>query len=282
MMNTKNASYSAEHHFRKVIPGNIETVRQRLCDVLEDFGYIVLSENPLQARRPAKHNMITANVLEYDAQLTIALKSLSPASTVATFDYSMTYIFANSERLALEREADAIIALATTPMKKSVCPACDTENAGAVRFCRACGTPIARSKLPAELEVMRLMAGGSAAQVEINWGVTLVLLTLLIALPMILLGKPKLVAVGWLLLAIGELLAAFYLLWGLRRLHRTLNANQPAQPESPPEELKVVSATERNLLPQPPASVTEGTTELIEPQPLPTSAKPAKTTGALD
>jgi len=44
----------------------------------------------------------------------------------------------------------------------------------------------------------------------------------------------------------------------------------------------VVSATERNLLPQPPASVTEGTTELMEPQTLPTSAKPAKTTGALD
>jgi hypothetical protein len=282
MMNTNNTSHAAEHHFRKVIPGNIETVRQRLCDVLEDFGYIVLSENPLQARRPAKHNMVAANVLEYDTQLTIALKSLSPASTVATFDYHLTYLFANSERLALEREADAIIALATMPMKKSVCPACDTENAGGVRFCRACGTPIARSKLPAELEVMRLMAGGSAAQVEINWGVTLAILTLLIALPMILLGKPKLVAIGGLLLAIGELLAAFYLLWGMRRLHRTLNANQPAQPESSPEELKGVSATERNLLPPTPASVTEGTTELMDPQTLPTSAKPTKTTGALD
>jgi hypothetical protein len=129
---------------------------------------------------------------------------------------------------------------------------------------------------------MRLMAGGSAAQVEINWGVVLALITPLIALPMILLGKPKLIAVGWLLLAIGELLAAFYLLWGLRRLYRTLNANQPAQSETPPEELKVVSATERDLLPQPPASVTEGTTELMDSQPLSTSAKPAKTTGALD
>src|SRR5205085_10031725 len=109
MMNTKNASHSAEHHFRKVIPGNIDTVRQKLCDVLEDFGYIVLSENPLQARRPARHNMITANVLEYDTQLTIALKSLSQASPVAPFNYSMLYTFPNGERLALEREPERII-----------------------------------------------------------------------------------------------------------------------------------------------------------------------------
>src|ERR1044071_5953757 len=191
-MNANSAGQAAAHHFRKVIPGHSETVRQRLCEVLEEFGYIVLSENPLQARRPAKQNIITANVLEYDTQLTVALKSLSPASTVATFDYSVSYIFANSERLALEREADAIIALLTAPLKQAVCPACDTRNAGAVRFCRACGTPIARSKLPAELEVMRLMAGGSAAQVEISWGVALMLITLLISLPMIWLGRPKL------------------------------------------------------------------------------------------
>ncbi len=281
-MNANSANHTAEHHFRKVIPGHIETVRQRLVDVLEEFGYIVLSENPLQARHPAKQNIIAANVLEYDTQLTIALKSLSPASTVATFDYNVSYIFASSERLALEREADAIIALLTAPMKQSVCPACDTRNAGPVRFCRACGTPIARSKLPAELEVMRLMAGGSAAQVEITWGVVLTLITLAISLPMIWLGKPKVVTVGWVLLVIGELLTAFYLLWGLRRLRRTLNANHPAQADAPPDDARVIQATDRDLLPPPPASVIEGTTELMDGQPLPTSAKPAKTTGALD
>ena len=281
-MNANSAGQTAEHHFRKVIPGHIETVRQRLSDVLEEFGYIVLSENPLQARRPAKQNIITANVLEYDTQLTVALKSLSPASTVATFDYNVSYIFANSERLALEREADAIIALLTAPAKQSVCPACGAGNAGAVRFCRACGTPIARSKLPAELEVMRLMAGGSAAQVEITWSVVLALVTLLISLPMIWLGKPKVVAMGWVFLAIGELLTAFYLLWGLRRLYRTLNANHPVAADAPPDDMRVIPATDRDLLPPPPASVTEGTTELMDRQTLPTPAKPAKTTGALD
>jgi hypothetical protein len=46
-----------EHHFRRAIPGDVETVRQRLCEVLEDFKYIVLSENPIQAKRPREKNI---------------------------------------------------------------------------------------------------------------------------------------------------------------------------------------------------------------------------------
>jgi len=281
-MSNNGSSLTAEHHFRKVIPGHIDAARQRLCDVMEDFGYIVLSENPLQARRPAKRGVASANVLEYETQLTVALKSLSPASTIATFDYRVTYLFANSERLALEREADAMIALATAPAKQSACPACGVEMAGAVRFCRACGTPIARTALPAELEVMRLMAGSSASQVEISLGAIIAFVTLLVSLPMMLFGKPKLVNIGWGLLVIGELLAWIYLLWGLRRLYRTLNASQPAQAEALPEAIKPGLATDRELLPPPPASVTEGTTELMDRQPLPVSSEPARTTGELN
>jgi hypothetical protein len=96
MMNANHSTPCAEHHFKKVIPGHIDTVRQRLGDVLEDFDYIVLNDSPLQARRPAKRNMVAANVLEYEAQLTIALKAISPASTIATFDYSVPYIFARN------------------------------------------------------------------------------------------------------------------------------------------------------------------------------------------
>src|ERR1044072_2001259 len=184
MMNNGGTAY-AEHHFRKVIAGNIETVRQKLSEVLEDFNYIVISDNPLQAKRPEQKNLWVANILEYDARLTIALKAISPASTLATFDYEVAYIFSKGDRLTLEREADAIIALATAPTNKTICPACETENLGAVRFCRACGTPIARNKLPAELEVMRMMAGTSAAQIEITTGLAFVFSALLIALPMI-------------------------------------------------------------------------------------------------
>jgi hypothetical protein len=136
--------------------------------------------------------------------------------------------------------------------------------------------------LPAELEVMRLMGGGSAAQVEIGWGATIMLFALLIALPMIFFGKPKAVNVGWGLLVVGELLGLAYLLWGLYRLHRTLNLSQPSPAEALPEASKVSLTPDRDLLPPPPASIVEGTTELMDRQPLSVSSKPARTTGELN
>ena len=274
-----------EHHFRKFIPGDIETVRRRLCDVLEDFNYTVLSENPVQARRPAQRNIIVANILEYDTRLTIALKQVSPVSTVATFDYAVQYIFSKADKLTLEREADAIIALATAPLRKSVCPTCATENVGAVRFCRACGTPVARNTLPAELEVMRLMGGTSASYVEIGWGLAIALLTLAFTLPMILLsGKPKAITAGWILLGIGELIGSWMLAFGMLRLHRTLNASHASQQEGRPGITKEISATGRIGLPPEPASITEGTTELMNSsrQPAPVPAKQARDTDAME
>lgn len=59
---------------------------------------------------------------------------------------------------ALEREAEAIIALAASASVEVFCPSCGVENAGNARFCRGCGKPAARNQLPAELEVMRLTA----------------------------------------------------------------------------------------------------------------------------
>lgn len=291
-MNSDGTGHYEEHHFRKVIPGNIETVRQRLSDTLEDFNYMVISETPLQAKRVNRRNIMTANVLEYDARLTIGLKAISPASTLATFDYVVEYLFSKGERLTLEREADAMIAMVTAPMNKTICPACETENVGAVRFCRVCGTPIMRSKLPAELEVMRLMGGTSAAEVEISWGISIVLFTLMLTLPMILLGKPKLIIVGWILMALGELFGLLCLIYGMRRLHKTVNPVNPAQQELPLETSRRISAQESTpvapaperlaLQPQP-VSVTEGTTELIdESQAVPVLVKQARTTGSME
>jgi hypothetical protein len=289
MVNTNGSAY-AEHHFRKVVPGDIEAVRQKLADVLEDFNFIVISDNPLQAKRPEQKNVWVANILEYDARLTIALKAISPASTLATFDYEVAYIFNKGDRLALEREADAIIALATASANRTVCPTCDTENLGAVRFCRVCGMPIARNKLPAELEVMRLVAGTSATQTEITTGLIFVFVTMLIALPMIFSGGAKAIGVGWVLLALGELLGALILFYGLRRLHKTLNQS-PNQPERQPSLDRTSQMQEPVALPQPellalpaqPLSVTEGTTELIDqPDQVPAGLNPAKTTDAME
>jgi ribosomal protein L40E len=281
-MFASGAGEYAEHHFRRVIAGDIETVRRKLCDVLEDFKFIVLSENPLQARRPAQKNIMTATVIEYDARLTIALKAISPASTLATFDYAVPYLFGKGDRIALECEADAIIALATNVMSETLCSSCGAQNAGKVRFCRVCGTPITH-KLPAELEVRRLMAGLSGTYIEVGWGIGLVVLTLLITLPMILFGKPKAVNVGWMLLATGEILGWVMLLSGLLRLRGTITATSAAQQNQQPEISHTASTQERAALPPTPASITEGTTELMnQPQPVSLSAARGKDTDEME
>ena len=271
-----------EHHFRRVIPGDIETVRRKLCDVLEDFNFIVLSENPLQARRPAQKNILTATVIEYDTRLTIALKAISPASTLATFDYAVPYLFGKGDRIALECEADAIIALATNVTNETLCSSCGAQNAGKVRFCRVCGTPVAH-KLPAELEVRRLTAELSGTYIEVGWGVVIVLLTLLITLPMILFGNPKVVNIGWILFVIGENVGWFMPLSGLFRLRRTIAATGTAQQNQQPEMPHTAAAQERAALPPTPASITEGTTELMnQPQPVSLSAARGKDTDEME
>jgi hypothetical protein len=262
-----------EHHFRRTIPGDIETVRQRLSAVLEDFGYIVINENPIQAKRPRQKSIWVAMVADYDTVLTIGLKPISSASTIATFDYAVEQLFTKAEMQALEREAEAIIALATAASVEAFCPSCGAENAGAVRFCRACGKPIARKDLPSELEVMRLTASASGSQIEITLGLIICLGTLLTTLPMILFSGTKGAVFGWIILALGEGLAFFFLQLGLRRLHRALNSTSPAQLET----------QERTALPPKPVSVTEGTTELMNShQPIPTAVKSAKDTGSIE
>ena len=271
-----------EHHFRRVIPGDIETVRRKLCDVLEDFNFIVLSENPLQARRPAQKNILTATVVEYDTRLTVALKAISPASTLATFDYAVPYLFGKGDRIALECEADAIIALATNVMNETMCSSCGAQNAGKVRFCRVCGTPVAH-KLPAELEVRRLTAELSGTYIEVGWGAVIVLLTLLNTLPMILFGNPKVVNIGWVLFAIGENVGWFMLLSGLFRLRRTIAATDTAQQNQQPEMPHTVATQDRAALPPTPSSITEGTTELMnQPQPVSLSAARGKDTDEME
>jgi hypothetical protein len=260
-----------EHHFKRVIPGDIATVRARLCDVLEDFNYIVLSDTPIQAKRDKTVNVWVSTMLDCDARLTIGLKAISPVSTSATFDYAVPYLFTLGDMQALEREAEAIIAVAARPLNQTVCHSCSTENGGAVRFCRSCGAPVARNKLPGEIEVMRLTAGISSSQQEIILGLIIALLSVLSTLPMINSSNAKAGTVGWVLLSVGELVASIFLLSGLRRMHRTLH------PKSSRQELEAdlqpaISENERLAIASQPASVTEGTTSLIEaPEPVPVS-----------
>src|SRR5262245_59122124 len=125
-----------EHQFKRTIPGNIETVRERICDALEDLDYAVLGDNPIQAKRRRRRNLWIATILEYQTQLTIALKQISGASTLATFDYEVEYLFSKGDRRTLEREAEAIIALVKKPPGSSICKACRNENDGGIKLRR--------------------------------------------------------------------------------------------------------------------------------------------------
>jgi hypothetical protein len=272
-----------EHHFRRVIAGDMDSVRQRLSDVLEDFGYIVLGDTPIQAKRPRQKSIWVAMVLDYDTKLTIALKPISPASTLATFDYDIEQLFTKGEMQALEREAEAIIALANTTSSEVFCPSCGAENPRAGRFCRACGKPGARNALPSELEVMRLTALASGTQIEITLGLILCLLTLAVNVPIILfVDSPKGIGFGWLLLVLGELLGSYFLILGMRRLHRALNPINSPQQELSSESTRAFSLQERAALPPQPASIVEGTTELMNPQQTPAAARAARDTDSME
>ncbi|MFY9555360.1 MAG: zinc ribbon domain-containing protein [Blastocatellia bacterium] len=267
-----------EHHFRRDIPGDVDSVRERLSNVLEGFGYIVIGETPIQAKRPRHKSIWVSNISDYDTRLTIALKPISSVSTLATFDYEVEQLFTKGEMQSLEREAEAIIALATGASAEIFCPSCAAQNEANARFCRVCGKPAARNSLPAELEVMRLTASASGSQIEITLGLGLCLLSLLITLPMILLsGSIKGVVFGWIILTLFQLLGAFFLCLGMRRLHRALNPASPPRVETPPE-TKALSMLERAALPPQPVSIVEGTTELMTPELTPTPVAPQRDT----
>ena len=261
-MSTGSFGGYEEHRFGRVIPGDVESVRRKLCEVLEDFNYIVLSDTPIQVKRNRTKSLLSATVLEYHSRLTIGLKQISEASTLATFDYSVPYLFTKGDRQALEREAEALIALATS-MSQVNCSGCGAQSADAVRFCRTCGAPVARNKLPAELEVMRLTADASAAHQEIAIGAVVTLLALVIGIGLLLANTPISTRAGWIFFFLGELVAALFLYAAIARLRGTLNPAAGLQEEQP-DEMTRSRPTQGRSLPPPLASITERTTGLMD------------------
>lgn len=263
-----------EHVTKRILPGDIEDVRGRLVSALERLDYHVVSENPLQARRTARKNVVLADFLDHSRKLSVSLRPSSDAATVATFDFAVTHggcMFAGDKK-TLEREADAVVALAAAPPDASFCRHCGTDNLGDARFCRLCGAPGAASD-PAEVEVMRLTAGSRAALQEIAIGLLIVFGLLAVTLPMIVLGGPKAVDAGRWLLVIGGAAAWWMTLYGVLRLHRTLNPKGErgrhlrAADFAPAADAGHLSRTSALPPAAARASVTEGTTELLTPVP---------------
>ena len=268
-----------EHQFKRTIPGNIETVRKRVCDVLEDFEYEVLGNNPIQGKRRRRRNLWIATILEYQTQLTIALKPISDASTLATFDYEVEYLFSRGDRRTLEREADAIIALATQPPGSSLCKACGIENDTGVRFCRACGTPVGQQPALAEFALMRMSADASAAHIETKVALWIQILVLAFALLVIFFGPREMVRLGWGIFGVGELVVILVLLQAIARLRSSVLSPSPEAAER--EAHETLQRDVKQALPPQSFSVTEGTTELIDSAKAPVGGPSSRDTDSI-
>ncbi|HVF43561.1 MAG TPA: zinc ribbon domain-containing protein, partial [Pyrinomonadaceae bacterium] len=238
----------AEHSMARVLAGETEGVRRRLVYALEALGYSVTSESPLQARRRSLKDVVRADFTEYARKLSVSLRPSSDTAVVATFDFEVKHngCMSRGDLQTLEREADAIVALAAAPPASTPCRACGTDNGGDAHFCRHCGAPSA-ARVPAELEVLRLTAGSRASLQEISVGLLIALLTLAVTLPMILFSvKPKVVNAGWIFFLIGETLGWLLTLYGVLRLHLTLNSKK--------RRARLAGAEPAQTLPQPLAS----------------------------
>lgn len=272
-----------EHSVRRVLTGEVEGVRGRLVYALESLGYVVVSDNPLQARRARRKNVVSADFTDHPRKLAVGLRQAGAAATQVTFDFAVSHggFMTKGDLLTLEREADAVAALASEPPLTGLCRSCGTENGGDARFCRLCGAPNSSGE-PAELQVLRLTAGSRAGLQEIVCGLFIVLLAAVAAVPSILLGKPKLVNVGLIVFAIGQLVGWLMALYGVLRIHRTLRQKPeglalPAASFAPDNAAAArLPHTQASALPPAHFSVTEGTTELLGSKPREGERVPAR------
>jgi hypothetical protein len=237
---------SFDHDVTRIVAGDAESLRARLVSALEQMGYRVLNENPIQARRGASDlakSGCSQDILDYHRSLDVGLKSAGANSTRVTFAYTVKGVslgfITKGDRNTLTREAEAIVSLAQSRATLSYCPACGADGAGGMRFCRQCGAPVAASD-PPELDLLRLTSDANASYKNIVAGAIFALIGLLapalILLKMILypsfLGEPNLVKLMALLLGSLGVTGMAFLIAGLWRLGRTIK-HRPEREELP-------------------------------------------------
>ena len=265
-MDASAGFYVGEHTVKRLLAGDVESARRRLTYALESLGYTVVSESPLQARRAKLKDAFRADFTEHSRRLSVSLRPGGETATSAVFDFAVVHAgcMTKGDRRTLEREVDAIIAVAEAPGPSSLCRSCGTENGPDARFCRLCGAP-GTAGAPAELEVLRLTAGSRAALQELTSGLAIALLTLACVLPLLLYGSPKTGRGALILLVLGQSVGWLMALYGLLRLYRTVN---PGGEKGAHEAGAVLPSRPRETpsFAPPPSrlSVTEGTTELLD------------------
>ncbi|MBL8181625.1 MAG: zinc-ribbon domain-containing protein [Blastocatellia bacterium] len=266
------AYQTTEHYLRRILAGDVASVRERLISALERLGYDILDddETVVRGRREARGwgtSYSSADVLDYPMTLTVRLKQHGEFGTRATFDYVVKHpSITKGEREVLTREAEAISALASVRGRDSVCSSCGTESTDDSKFCRRCGVKLA-VEVP-ELELLRVYA-------EMRAGYTSVVATFIASLASFGITGAALLALMFsgiafgkgigALLVIGMALSFLSLLFvgfGWNRSSRALKrgGSSVAPPADVPAP-QLLTMPARSF--EPPPSVTERTTNLL-------------------
>lgn len=257
----------SDHDLTLAIPGEVESVRRRLVDAVQKLGYKVVGEQPIYAKRRGQSAAAawgcSFNVLDYPTTLTIALKQANDVSVLATFNYEVQSYMMKGDRQTLEREAEAIAALAVERLAVSTCRTCGTQVTDESHFCRRCGAPMVL-EVP-ELEILRLTKGTRGSYYKIFVGLSALLLALLTTLPLFIVNGARIM---WPMLGVGIPFASFglcLLIHATWQLHRTLNPKAAKTIAPQPAPIAVQPASVTTALPpaRPFASVTESTTDLL-------------------
>ena len=255
-----------DHDITLAIPGDAASVRARLIQALQTLGFKVVAEQPIHAKRAARGAAkygCSFNVLDYQTTLTISLRQTNELALLATFNYevkSCTYV-TKGDRHLLEREAEAIVALATERLAMSACRACGTPVSDESHFCRRCGAALVQD-LP-ELEILRLSKGTRAGYYNILIGVLSLLAAALTLVPMFIEAR---ILGPFLMAGIPLGIVGFIMMFqGAWQLHRTLNPKD-AKGAMPRLQPGFATSSTTALPPRPVnASITEGTTDLLVP-----------------
>lgn len=267
---------TTEHYLRRVLVGNVESVRHRLGNVLERLDYDFVDENEfeIEAKRGARgwaNAYASADVLDYPRTLVIKLKPLSENSTRASFAYTIKHpSLQKGEKAVLTREAETIASLATVRVMDRICAVCGTESDDNSRFCRKCGTPLTGDETA--IEILRMTAEIRSGYTSVVSSTILVGIATLISLVALVLLSLGIIDKG---ISIISVLVGLSVVFGFLNVlflgfgwNRMRNALKPGSPEPKIFSRHIVESLpeiENPVLPPAPSSfsVTDRTTELF-------------------